>query len=127
MRNAYRALAGLLALGVVVQAALIAYATFSANGGEPAGGADAYDAHGTVGMTVLPVLGLVLLAVSFPAKVRGGVPLAVGLVVALVAEIGLAEGGYDVPALGAVHGVVALVIFALSVAALQRAKEPAPA
>lgn len=119
MITVYRILAGLIALGVVLQAAAIAFAWFEVlnqvdsgmvfdSGYESNAG---HAVHGIVGITVIPVLALGLLVVSFFAR---GVPSArrwAGLVFAVVVlQIVLAFVAFGAPLVGALHGVNALVL-----------------
>src|SRR5680860_422596 len=81
MRSTYRVLAYLVALGVVLQAATVAFAWFTVIN-EVDGGAVidsnfegnvGHMLHGMVGMNAIPLIALVLLIVSFFAKVPGGI------------------------------------------------------
>lgn len=76
--------------------------------------------HGMNGMIVIPALALVLLIASFFAKVPRGVLWAVLLVVAIVVQVLL--GVARVPGLAGLHGVNALIVFALAIAAGQAAR-----
>ena len=144
MRTTYRVLAYLVALGVVVQAAAIAYALFGLgrwiqDGGvldkatmetEGAGftGVIGFAVHGINGEMVVPVLALLLLIISFFARVPRGVLWAgtVVLLVALQVVLGLLSSA--VVGLGILHGANALVLFIVAVLAARRAVAvPAPA
>ena len=79
MRATYRILALLIAAGVVVQAALIAVAWFQVLNDTDSGavfdknsGNWAHVAHGVIGGGVIPVIALVLLILSFFARIPGG-------------------------------------------------------
>ena len=81
--------------------------------------------HGLNGQMIVPVVALLLLIVSFFAKVPRGVALA-GTVFGLVAlQVLLGMFAHNVPALGVLHGVVALGLFAMAVVAARRAALPA--
>jgi len=141
MRNVYRVLAGLVALGVVVQAAAIVYAVAGLgkwiDDGHTANadifeddslsftGLGGFMLHGMNGMMVIPVLALLLLIVSFFAKVPGGVMWAGLILLDVIVQVMLGLFGHEVPAIGALHGINALILFGLAVTASMRAKEPA--
>lgn len=136
MRTAYRALAYLIGLLIVVQAAAMAYTIsglfdWVANDGGVLDLAtlesDSFDfngivgfiVHGMNGMFVIPVLAIALLVVSFFAHVPKGVMWA-GVTVALVAAQVLL-GISRVPELALLHGINALVLFAIVVVAARAA------
>ncbi|MGZ4507088.1 MAG: hypothetical protein ACXVX8_07200 [Blastococcus sp.] len=137
MKQTYRAVSGLIALGVVVQAAAIAFGWFDVlhkldNGAvldknfeENAGQA----IHGVNGMYVIPLLGLVLLVVSFVAggSVPGGRKWA-GIVFGLIVlQVVLAFVSFGAPVVGTLHGLNALAVFATAVRATMLTREPAGA
>jgi hypothetical protein len=127
VRQTYRALAGLIALAVVVQAMAIAFGFFTVghdveengkvlskstfdNGYEPVG----LGIHGFMGFTLIPLLAIVLFIISFFAKVPGGVKWA-GIVFGLtVLQVLLGFVSFAAPVLGLLHGLNA---FALAAAA----------
>jgi hypothetical protein len=140
MRSAYRVLAFLVAGLVVVQAAAIAYAvaglgkwvqdgnTFDKAAFESDDtsfdGIVGFMIHGMNGMMLIPLVALILLIVSFFAKVPGGVARA-GLVLGLVIlQVALGLFGHEIPALGGLHGLNALILFGAAVMTGVRAKEP---
>lgn len=121
--KAYRVLAQIIAGLVVVQAALVAFGWFdvlsSVDGGEaftedsdfPAG----LIGHAIVGMTLMPLLGLVLLITSFFTKTAGASKRA-GLVLgAIVLQVVLAFVGFGVPFVGLLHGLNAFVVLGVAV------------
>jgi hypothetical protein len=137
MKATYRVLAYLVALGVVVQAAAIAYAYFGLgkwieDGGvldkatmesEGTGftGVVGFMIHGIAGDMVIPALALILLVVSFFARVPRGV-LWAGIVVLLTAlQVVLGHLSSEVVGLGPLHGVNALALFAVATVAAHRA------
>ncbi|HEY4571011.1 MAG TPA: hypothetical protein VIH10_16190, partial [Kribbella sp.] len=81
MRAAYRVLAGLVAVGVVLQAMFIALAWFTAIKDMDDGlvldknydGNIGHTLHGQTGSLIIPLIALALLIVSFFAKVPGGI------------------------------------------------------
>ena len=130
MRGAYRALAGLIALGVLVQAAAVAGGWFGTineiDGGatitEDYEGNVGHAVHGIVGMMVMPLLGLVLFVLSFFAKaIPGAVKLAGLTFLAIVVQVVLAFVSFGVPVIGVLHGVNAFVIFGLALMCVRRA------
>ena len=128
MKQTYRALAGLIALGVLVQAGAIAFGWFDAIAYVESGAVidQNYERnaghllHGTVGMNVMPLLGLILLIVSFfAAKSVPGARKWAGIVFGvIVLQVALAFAAFMVtPVLGALHGINALVLFGCAVRA----------
>lgn len=130
MRSAYRILAHLVAIGVVVQAATLAFGIFGLWNDVDAGLVvdDSYEwnvgmmLHGSIGMLVMPLLSLLLLIVSFFAKVPRGITLALIIFGTVILQIVLALVGFGIPAIGALHGVNAIVILALAIVASRRAR-----
>jgi hypothetical protein len=137
MKQTYRAISGLIALGVLVQAAAIAAAWFTAIHDVDDGlvidenydGNAFHGVHGFVGFTVMPLLGLILLVVSFfAAKSVPGARKWAGIVFGLIVlQVALALVAFSVPALGALHGINALAVLgtALRASMLTRAAGPA--
>lgn len=148
MRKTYRILAGTIAVLVVIQAAMIAYAfsgltTWVMDGAtldaatiegwddEPPtfegfiGGFFHFFLLGTV---LIPLLGLVLLIVSFFAKVPKGVPLAAAVFGTIVVQylLGTFSAG-GVPILGLLHGLNAFIIIGAAAAAAKAASSTADA
>jgi hypothetical protein len=124
MKATYRWLATLIAAGVVLQAMFIALGWFTAIKDMDDGlvidknyeGNIGHALHGQMGMTVIPLLAIVLLIVSFFAHLNGGVKWA-AIVFGLVAlQVTLAFVSFGVPAVGALHGLNAFAL--LTVAAL---------
>jgi hypothetical protein len=137
VRQTYRALAGLIALGVVVQAAAIAFAWFQAihdidNGtviDENFEGNAGHALHGIDGMYVIPLLGLVFLIVALVAghTIPRGRTWAGIVFAAIVLQVVLAFLAFGIPAIGALHGLNALVIFGSAVRAALLTRTPAAA
>lgn len=147
MRKTYQVLANAIAVLVVVQAGAIAWAFF--------GLSNEIDQNGLVvnkaclesesgcgggflaewgfaihmffnGTVLIPLITLILLFVSFFAKVRGGVALAltlVGLVVLQVVLLPLLSREVDAT-FGALHGINALVLMGVAAMAGRRAVAP---
>ena len=139
MRGAYRVLALLIPILVALQAAFIAVNTFGIfkwveddnsltksviEGDWEWAGSWGAMLHGVVGMMVIPLIALLLLIVSFFAKVPGGVLAAVFVLVATVVQVVLAFVAFGVPEVGALHGLNAFLLFGLAMMAATRAKTP---
>jgi heme A synthase len=137
MRQTYRVVASLIALGVLVQAAAVAFGWFQVmsdvDNGLVITSENPYNAghelHAINGMMVMPVLALILLGVSFAAA--RSVPHArkwAGIVLGLVVvQVALAFVAFGAPLVGALHGVNALLVLACAgrAAALTRTAVPA--
>lgn len=133
MKQTYRVVAGLIALGVVVQASSVAFSWFQVisdveNGvvfDENSEFNLGHLVHLFGGLYALPVLGLVLLIVSFlAAKQVPGARKWGGIVFGLIVlQVALAIVAFALsPVLGALHGINALLILgaALRAASLTR-------
>jgi heme A synthase len=138
MRTVYRVLAYLIAAEVIVQASAMAFGVAGLSHWVKAGGVfdravfDSADApfpevnglivHGINGSAVIPALALLLLVISVFAKVPRGSwwAGAVLLLVAVQATLGFSAA--DLPALGALHGANALLLFTTAFLAAQRAR-----
>jgi len=137
LKSAYRILAFLIAAEVVVQAAAIAFAFFGLSKWIDGGGildkatmesdeitfdeVAGFIVHGINGMMVMPLLALILLIVSFFAKVPGGSKWAGLVLLIVVIQVGLALFGREVSLLGLLHGANALILFAVAFHAGSRA------
>lgn len=127
MKQTYRVLSRLIALGVLVQAAAIAFGWFDAIHGLGNGlvidenyeGNAGHAVHGVTGMYVLPVLALLLLIVSFfAARSVPGARKWAGIVFGLVVlQVVLAFVAFGAPIVGALHGLNALAILGTAVRA----------
>jgi hypothetical protein len=133
----------LIALGVVVQAAVIAAAWFQVLKDTDAGavfdknneGNWAHAAHGIIGMMFMPVLAILLLIVSFFSGIPGGVKWAAITLGVVALQVVLAFGGFSVALVGALHGINAFAIAGVASVAMRKARlagaapvaaEPAP-
>lgn len=122
MRGAYKGIAHLIALGVLLQAAFVAAAWFQTINDVDAGtvinadyeGNAGHALHGMVGMMVMPLLGLIFFVLSFFAKLPGGVKWAGLTFLAIVVQVVLAFVSFGVPVIGALHGINAFVVFGLA-------------
>jgi len=138
VRTAYKVLAWIIAAEVMVQASMMVYAIAglgiwvdSKGGVLDKAAMESEDSlfpemvgfmvHGTNGMMIIPALALILLIVSFFAKVPGGSKWAGFVLLAVVVQVFLGLFGHEVAALGALHGINALILFSLAVMAGIRA------
>jgi hypothetical protein len=131
MKQIYRALAYLIAAGVVVQAAAIAYAVFGmfewvAAGGTidkaliesdnpQIGGIAGFNLHQLVGVTILPLLALLFLISSFFARIPGGIRWALILFAATLLQSLIGIYAHHSSAVGWLHGAMALILFTVAV------------
>ncbi len=141
MRTAYRVLALAICVLVAVQAMTVAFSTFGILNWvdnendltKSAIEADTWEwtgatgtvLHGQLGMMVIPIIALVLLIVSFLAKVPGGVKWAVIILVDVVVQVVIAIVAFSTPLVGALHGLNAFILFGLAMTAAQQARKAA--
>jgi hypothetical protein len=151
MKQAYRVLAFLIAAGVMLQAASIAYGMFGLfkwveQGGTvdqstkltpDLGGYTGFSLHATGGIFIIPLIALLFLISSFFAKVPGGIKWALIVFGLTVLQVALGLFSHEVAGLGWLHGLNALLVFGTAVTAGMRvtraaanrdvADEPVPA
>jgi hypothetical protein len=134
MRNAYRVLAYLVAAGVALQAAAIAYAMFGLTKWIERGGTldqsteltpalDGYtrfQLHGIGGVFIVPALALLLLISSFFAKAPGAIKWALIVFGVTVLQVALGLFAHFVAGVGWLHGANALIVFTTAVMAGMR-------
>src|SRR5215207_81938 len=141
MKQVYRVFAYLIAAGVAIRAAAIAYGVFGlfnwVEGGgtldqaafeaedSDVGGGLGFLTHIMIGYYVIPVVALLLLVLSFFAKVPGGIRWALFLFLTVVVQTLLAGFADALAGLGWLHGMVALVLFGMAVTAGIRARRNA--
>ncbi len=127
IKQLYRVLAYLIAAGVVLQAAAIAYAVFgmfewvSAGGtidkalieseSPRIGGITGFNLHQLVGVNILPLLALLLLISSFFARIPGGIRWGLIVFAATLAQSLLGIYAHENSAVGWLHGAMALILF----------------
>ncbi|BCJ41856.1 hypothetical protein GCM10010168_75440 [Actinoplanes ianthinogenes] len=137
MRSAYRAISGLILAGVVIQLVAVAAAWFQVLSDVDDGGVFdnntqnwGHVLHSVVGGMVIPLLAVALLVISFFAGVPNGVRYALFVFGAVVLQVVLAFASYNVPLLGALHGLNALAVAGLAENAMRKARvtrqAPAP-
>jgi hypothetical protein len=135
MRTTYRVLATLIALGVVVQAALIAVGWFDVlhsldDGSVFDKNSDrnwAQEWHGLFGMMVIPIIAILLLIVSFLAHIPGGVKWAAITLGLTLLQIVLAFLGFAAPVVGALHGINAFALAGVASVAMRKARQASTA
>ena len=138
MRTAYKVLAWIIAAEVMVQASMMVYAIAGLGIYVDSGGGVidkaamesednlfpemvGFMVHGMNGMVIIPALALILLIVSFFAKVPGGSKWAGFVVLAVAVQVTLGLFGHEVSTLGALHGINALILFGVAAMAGVRA------
>ena len=129
MRRAYHVLAYVIAADVVVQAMVIATgvaglghwiddgATVNKHvlDNEPSfTGSWGFAVHAINGEMLIPLLALVLLVISFFAKVAGGTRWALYILGLIVLQVVLAMAQDDVPYLGLLHGANAFAVMGVA-------------
>jgi heme A synthase len=130
MKSAYRVFAYLVAAGVMVQAASVAYGFFAFGKYIDDGatvdkstttfpGDVGLEIHG-IGSLVVLTIALVLLILSFFAKVPGGIKWGLIVFITAVVQVGLGILAHTLPILGVLHGLVAMVLFGVAVTAAMR-------
>lgn len=138
MRSTYRVLSYIIAAEVVVQASAIAFAIFGLGKWIDDGGTldkatmndesvtftglVGFMIHGINGQMVIPLLALILLIVSFFAKVRGGAKWAAMILALVFIQVTLGVLGHETPQLGPLHGMNALLLFSVAVIAGRRTR-----
>jgi len=134
MKQVYRVLAFLVAAGVAIQAASVAYAMFGllkwVEGGGTLdqsteltpglGGYTGFSWHATGGIFILPAISLLLLISSFFAKVPGGIRWALIVLGLTVLQVALGLFAHSVAGLGWLHGINALALFGTAMMAGMR-------
>jgi len=136
MRSAYRVLAYIIAIEVVVQAAAIAYALaglskWVSDGGtlDKAAmesedttftGVVGFIVHGINGQMLIPLLAVILRIISFFAKIPGGAKWAGLILLLVVIQVLLGLFSSGIPQLAILHGANALALFAAAVYAGRR-------
>ncbi len=135
MKSTYRVLAYLIAAGVPLQAAFIAFMVFGIwhdvdqggvvyQGYEPNAGAPL---HGITGMLVIPSLAIILMIVSFFARIPRGVTWAGIILGVVLIQVALAFVAFGAEVIGLLHGFNALVLFTVALYAGLRVTRIRPA
>lgn len=144
MRKVYRVLAAVLMLEVVVQSSAAVFGVaglgnWVANDGGTLDeaafdkifegditftGAAGMMIHGMNGMMIIPIIALVLLIVSFFAKVPRGSLLALAVVLLVALQIVLGIMGHENAYFGMLHGINAFILFGAAMAAFRASAAP---
>jgi Family of unknown function (DUF6220) len=127
MKTVYKVLAYIVAAEVVIQAMAMVFAVaglgrWVSEGGvldkavmeseeSPFPEVVGFMIHGLNGMMIIPAIALLLLISSFFAKVPGGIKWAALVFGLVVVQVSLGLAGHAIPALGALHGLNALMLF----------------
>lgn len=136
MKSVYRVFGFLIAALVVVQAAAVAYGFFGLGKWVEGGGVVDKAAmesdtttfpglaglmiHGMFGIMVIPIVALLFLIASFFAKIPGGIVWALITLGTVIVQVALGLFAHEVPALGILHGIVALALLGVALNAAQR-------
>jgi hypothetical protein len=137
MRQTYKILAHIIAGFVAVQAAVMVFAVaglgvwiadgntlteaaFEGDNPPDFTGAIGFFLHFVFGMMLIPLLALLLLIISFFAKIPGGVKWAAIIVGLVVLQIALGIFGHETPYAGLLHGLNALILFTTALLAGRR-------
>jgi hypothetical protein len=138
MKTAYRVLAGLIALGVAVQAMVMVWAVSGLSKWVDNGGIldkaavesgenkfpeeTGFGIHFFNGTFFIPLIALILLIVSFFAKIPGGVKWALIVLGLVILQVAFGFISFGVPFLGMLHGLNALLLLGAAGFAARRAK-----
>ena len=119
MRRAYQVICHIISACVVIQAAVIAWSTFTILNATNEGGAAFVDegvtgfiVHSAVGQLVIPLVALALLVLALIGRI--GISWAAWLVVAVLVQLILGYSSFEIPGLGLLHGINAFVILGLA-------------
>jgi hypothetical protein len=144
MRSAYKFLAFAVAGLVALQAMFIVFAvaglelwvedgnsltksTMESDNPPDFTGAAGFMLHGMNGMMLIPLVALILLIISFFAKIPGGVKWAGLTLLFVVIQVALGLFGHSSAYIGALHGLNALILFSVATQAGRNARTPAVA
>jgi hypothetical protein len=130
MRATYRILALLIAAGVVVQAAFIAVAWFQVIHELDSGsvfdknyeGNWGHMGHTVVGSGVIPILAILLLILSFFARIPGGVKWAAITFGVVALQVLFAFLSFGAPVVGLLHGINAFALAGVASIAARKAR-----
>jgi len=119
MRRAYQIICHLISVCVVIQAAVIAWSTFTILNATNEGGTafveeglTGFIVHSAVGQLLIPLLVLAVLVIGLIGRI--GISWAAWLLVAVAVQLVLGYTSFDLPGLGLLHGINAFVILGLA-------------
>jgi hypothetical protein len=131
MRSAYRILAIIIAVEVVIQAMMIVFAVAGLGHWVDEGGTldkaafesddlsftgvAGFMVHGINGMMIIPLITLTFLIVSFFAKVPGGSKRAGIITLLVIVQVTLGLSSHSVVALAPLHAINGFLLFSLAV------------
>jgi Family of unknown function (DUF6220) len=128
MREAFKYLTAVLFLAVVVQVALAGYGAFNATSKANDNGSvtkstveSGFDAHAALGSVILVIMLVLVLAAAIGRLGSPWLPWSGGLFLLGILQLLFAALGNAVSALGFLHAVTALAIYALSLLVAHRA------
>jgi hypothetical protein len=130
MRTVYRVLALSIAVGVVLQTVFIAVAWFQVLNDTDSGavfdknsdGNWAHAAHGIFGIIVIPIIAILLLIVSFFARIPGGPKWAAITFGLVVLQVVLAFVSFAAPIVGSLHAINAFALAGVASVAARKAR-----
>ena len=141
MKTAYKVLAYVVAAEVAIQAMLVAWALAGLGKWVEAGGV--FDKsviegqgtpfpevlgvplHGLNGGIIVPIIALALLVLSFFTRLQGASKWGAAVFVLVVLQGQLGFLGHELPLMGAVHGLNALLVFAAALYTARRVRTAA--
>ena len=139
MTKAFRVLAYLVALLVMVQAASMVWAIAGLGIWVDEGNdftAELFDSdetpftevagfmiHGMNGMMLIPLVALILLVVGLIAKFPGSTKYGAAVFLLVILQVALGIFGHEAAIFGALHGINALILFGTALMAGMRAKD----
>lgn len=119
MRRTYQVICHIISACVVIQAAVIAWSTFTILNATNEGGTalveegvTGFIVHSAVGQLVIPLLVLTLLVLALIGRI--GIRWAAWLLVAVLVQLILGYSSFEIPGLGLLHGINAFVILGLA-------------
>lgn len=141
MKSVYKVLAYAVAVEVIVQAMAIVYAIAGQGKWVDEGGVIdkalveseqfvfpeilGFIIHGINGSMLIPVTALLLLIFSFFAKFPGAVKWAALVLLLVAVQVNLGFFGHSIPAMGALHGLNALLLFSAAIYTACRGRDVA--
>ena len=84
-------------------------------------GVTGFMVHGLNGQMIVPAIGLIFFVVSFFARFPGAIAWAGAAFGTVIVQVALGIFAHSVPALGMLHGVVALVLLVVALIAARKA------
>lgn len=128
----YRVLAYLVAAGVAIEAAAIAFAAYGLLDDVDNGvivdktyvGNVGFDIHAGIGQFIIPLLAIALLITAIFAKIPGAVRWAGYVLGTTIVQVALGMFAHTAASLGTLHGLLALLLLILTLIAARRKGTP---